>query len=210
LELAGRGECGKARTMRISRVFVVMLASACGQPTPISDGGGGACVDTFRTPANLIENWSFECGAEKWGAVFGSFDVAAGEGRNGSAAGRLTVGSAGGRVAYVPPVATELGTRTFCATAWVKGTVPFIRVRLLRDFGGSVQEVQFNEQLSGEWKRTPPSNPLRLTGDNAPKLLLVFEAQTNRSDGQNAEPGQTLLIDDVDVWETSGTCAEVR
>lgn len=195
--------------MRASALLLLCLLLACGAPTPTPDAGG-ACLDTARTPPSLVENWNFECGAERWGAIFGTFDIAAGEGRGGGAAGRLTVGSAGGRFAYAPPVATDVGSRTFCATAWVKGTVPFIRLRVLRDFGGSVQEVQFNEQLTADWKRTPPSNPLRVTGDNAPKLLLVFEAQTNRSDGQNAQAGQTLLVDDVDVWETSGTCDEVR
>ena len=52
--------------------------------------------------------------------------------------------------------------------------------------------------------------PLKVSNDNAPKLQLVFEAQTNRGDGLDAVAGETLLIDDVDVWETSGNCTETR
>ena len=80
-------------------------------------------------------------------------------------------------------------------------------MRVLRDFDGSVQEVSFSEQIFSDWRRIPT---LKVTGDNAPKIQLVFEVQTNRTDGQSAMAGQTMLIDDVDVWESSNNCSESR
>jgi hypothetical protein len=82
-----------------------------------------------------------------------------------------------------------------------------MRMRVLRDFNGSVQEVAFSEQIFSDFRKVPT---LKVTGENAPKLQLVFEVQTNRGDGQNAMAGQTMLIDDVDVWETSNNCMEAR
>ncbi len=195
--------------MRASLLLVFVVLVGCG-PTGPGPDAGVTCRDTARTPASLLENFNFECGAAPWAAVFGTFDVAAGEGRGGGAAGRLTVTSAGGRFSYAPAALTNGGTKTYCVAAWVKGTVPFIRMRALLDFDGRVQEYSFSEQLSAEWKRTPPVNPLKVPNDNAPKVLLVFEAQTNRTDGQSAQPGQTLLVDDVDLWETTGDCREPR
>lgn len=182
---------------------------ACGPAGPGSDAGT-SCRDTARTPASLLENWNFECGASPWAAVFGTFELAAGEGRGGGAAGKMTVTSAGGRFTYQPAALTAGGSKTYCLSAWVKGTVPFIRMRALLDFDGRVQEYSMSEALGPDWKKTPPSNPLRIPNDNAPKLLIVFEAQTNRTDGQSAVAGQTLFVDDVDLWETSGTCTEAR
>jgi hypothetical protein len=82
-----------------------------------------------------------------------------------------------------------------------------MRMRVLRDFNGRVEEVAFSEQIFADWRRIPT---LKVEGLNAPKVLLVFEVQTNRGDGQNAMAGQTMLIDDVDVWESTSNCTESR
>lgn len=195
--------------MRLGSVLLVLVLAACGPATPGTDAGVD-CRDTTRTPASLLPNWNFECGASPWAPVFGDFALAPGEGRGGGAAGKLTVTAAGGRFTYQPAALTNGGTKTYCLQAWVKGSVPFIRMRALLDFDGRVQEYSFSEALGPDWKKTPPVNPLRIPNESAPKLLIVFEAQTNRTDGQSAVPGQTLFVDDVDLWETSGTCTEAR
>lgn len=178
----------------------------CG-PAP-SGADAGACRDAAKSPPNLLENPGFECGDSGWSAIYGTLAAVAG-GHAGQAL-QLTTSAAGGRFAYAKDVVTEGGLKTYCFTAWVKGTAPFMRLRVLRDFGGQVQEDQFNEALGPEWKRTPPVTPLKVPNGNAPKIQLVFEVQTSRPDGQNAKPGDTLLVDDVDVWETSGSCTEAR
>jgi hypothetical protein len=173
-------------------------------------GGGGGCRDTGKTPANLLENPGFECDSTpaEWSAVYGTLELAAG-GRSGRAA-KVTANQAGGRMAYATDFAVDAGSKTFCFSAYISGTAPFMRMRVLRVLNGGVQEVAQSDQLFGDFRRTPLGQPLKVTNDNAPKLQLVFEVQTNRSDGMNAKPGDTLLIDDVDVWESAANCTETR
>jgi hypothetical protein len=190
--------------MRSALPGLVLMFVACGPATPTPDAGG-ACLDTGKTPANLIENARFECDSMDWSGIFGTLELASG-GRSGRAA-KVTVNQAGGRFAYAKAFTPNPGTKTFCFSAYVSGTAPFMRMRVLRDFNGSVQEVAFSEQIFSDFRKVPT---LKVTGENAPKLQLVFEVQTNRGDGQNAMAGQTMLIDDVDVWETSNNCMEAR
>jgi hypothetical protein len=173
------------------------------------------CNGTAKTPANVIPNPGFECGTDKWGAIFGTFEVVPG-GRTGNA-GKLTVTAAGGRMALTPDVVKMGGTQTFCATAWISGTVPFMKLRLLRDDGnGAAMAFEFSEQGPNPaggmgFHRAPPSIVVKVPNQEAQRIQLVLEAQTNRSDGMNAQPGQYLLVDDVDVWASpSGKCDEIR
>ena len=190
--------------------LAVLLLAACGPMPVVPDAGGGGCRDTSKTPANLLENPGFECDStpSEWSAVYGTLELAAG-GRSGRAA-KVTTNQAGGRMAYTKDFAVDAGSKTFCFSAYISGTAPFMRMRVLRVLNGSVQEVAQSDQVFGDFRRTPLGQPLKVTNDNAPKLQLVFEVQTNRSDGMNAMPGDTLLIDDVDVWESSANCTETR
>lgn len=192
------------RTLVLSSTLAVL--AACG-PASSTPDGGGACAGAVKTPANLIDNPGFECDSGEWSAVpsYGKLELVPG-GRSGRAA-QVTVESLGGRLVYGKEFAPNPGNKTFCFTAWLTGTAPFMRLRVLREFSGSVQEVQFSEQVFGDWRRIPT---LKVDGQNAPKLTLVFEVQTNRTDGQSATPGQTMRIDDVDVWESSNNCTESR
>ncbi|MDP2273317.1 MAG: hypothetical protein Q8N23_08715 [Archangium sp.] len=194
--------------MRLSLLTLSVALFACG-PTPVVPDAGSplGCRDTAKTPANLIENGAFECDTSppEWSAVYGTFETVS-TGRSGRA-GQITVNPAGGRFAYSKDFAVDAGNKTFCFSAYLKGTAPFMRMRVLRVMSGSVQEVAFSEQVFSDFRKIPT---LKVTNDNAPKLQLVFEAQTNRSDGMNAMPGQTLLIDDVDVWESAANCSETR
>lgn len=178
------------------------VLAGCGAQGGATDGG---CRDSSKTPANLLENPAFECDGAEWSAVYGTLDLAAG-GRSGRAA-KVTVNAAGGRFVYAKTFAPDAGAKTFCFSAWLQGTAPFMRMRVLRDFGGRVEEVAFSEQIFSDWRRIPT---LKVANDNAPSLQLIFEVQTNRTDGQNGMVGQTMLIDDVDVWESTSNCTESR
>lgn len=188
----------------VSILLTSVFCFACGPMNPMPDAGNNACNGAAKTPANLIENNGFECDGS-WSQVYGTFETVTG-GRTGKA-GQVTVTAAGGRFAYGKPFAENAGSKTYCVSAYLKGTAPFMRMRVLRDFDGSVQEVSFSEQIFSDWRRIPT---LKVTGENAPKIQLVFEVQTNRTDGQSAMAGQTMLIDDVDVWESSNNCMESR
>lgn len=192
------------RTLPLLAIFLL----GCGPQMQVPDaGGGGECRDLTKSPANLLENPGFECDSSPatWNKVYGALDFVAG-GRSGRAA-QVTVDASGGRFAYAKDFAVDAGTKTFCFTAWLKGTAPFMRMRMLRVLNGAVAEVNFNQQIFPDWRRIPTQF---ITNDNAPKLQLVFEVQTNRTDNQNAMPGQIMLIDDVDVWESSANCSEAR
>lgn len=187
--------------------MLLALAAGCGPANPTADAGADPCKGAAKTPANLIDNPGFECDSGEWGAVAGYGQFAPVAGGRAGRAGQLTVEQLGGRLVYAKDFAPDAGSKTFCFTAWLKGTAPFMRLRVLREFPGNVQEVQFSEQIFSDWRRIPP---LKVEALNAPKLTLVFEVQTNRADGQSAQAGQTMLIDDVDVWESSASCAESR
>ncbi len=191
---------------------LAILLSACGPQTPTPDAGGGDadCRDLSKSPVNLLANPGFECDTSPatWsGGVYGTFDLVSG-GRSGRA-GQVTVkDTLGGRFAYARDVVSDAGTKTYCVRAWVKGTAPFMRMRVLRSPNNTA--VEQADVITADWHRVPMGTPLSFTGDNAAKVQLVFEIQTGRSDGQNGMPGQIMLIDDVDVWESSANCSEAR
>jgi hypothetical protein len=195
--------------MRPLLLLFSMLLTACGS----TSGGDAGCVDTSKSPPDLISNYSFECGGSaptEWTAVYGTLSFPAGH--TGRAA-QLTVDSAGGRLAYNPTLAAGGGSNTFCVTAWVSGTAPYMKLRVLKQSGpGNFTEYDFNAPSGGSiWSRIPPTTALAIPFDNAQGLQLLFEAQQGRADGMNAKVGDTLLIDDVDLWQsTSGKCDEAR
>lgn len=197
-----------------TRLAVLALAlAACGAPGDSEGadggtGGGDGCTES----GNLVRNAHFECGGDapgEWVAAYGDLDFPPGEGRGGGRAARVTMANAlGARLAYTPALLADGGSSTACVTAWAKGTAPFMRVRVLRDTGTG---VEFNAPLTADWQRVPPTLVLVAPNEGARTLTLVFELQTNRSDGQNGKPGDALFIDDVDAWlSPSGRCDEAR
>jgi hypothetical protein len=190
------------------------VLAGCGGGGGATDGGadGG---DGCTTAGNLVVNAGFECGGAapaEWAPVFGSLEFPAGDARSGQRAAKLTANAQGARFSYVPDLVTAGGNKTYCVTAWAKGTAPFMRLRVLRDDGGGAfTSFDFNAPVPTAWERVPPNLTVVAPNANAARLQLVFELQTNRSDGQNAVPGDVLFIDDVDAWESpSGRCDEVR
>lgn len=188
----------------------LLVATGCGGGGGASDGGadGGGCT----TAGNLVVNAGFECGGDapaEWTPVYGKLEFPSGDAKSGQRAAKLTMENAlGARFAYAMDLVTNGGTKTYCVTAWAKGTAPYLRIRVLRDDGTG---VEFNSPVPAAWERVPPSITVQTPNQNAATLQLVFELQTGRSDGQNAVPGDVLFIDDVDAWESpSGRCDEVR
>lgn len=163
-----------------------------------------------KTPLNLLANGSFECGATSPDGFFakdGELALAAGDAHQGSRSVKLTVPATGVTdvtLAANGNVATNLGNATYCGTAWVKGTVSDARLVLRRSISGAVEDFTFAGPVTGSWARLPPSIVVKAPGANASSLLLLVQSR-------NGKPGDTLFVDDVDVWvSASGACDEVR
>lgn len=194
--------------MRSFVLVLISLAVVGCSPQMMTPDGGGACSGSPKTPPNLIENAGFECDGDQWaGTIYGTFELASG-GRSGRA-GKLTVTQGGGRFVYTKSVAADPVGKKYCYSAWLSGTAPFMRIKLVSERSGSAFEDSFSEQIFSDFRRIPPQSTLAI-GQGTTKLSLMFEVQTNRTDGQNAVAGQTMLIDDVDVWESTTNCAETR
>ncbi len=201
--------------MRTPFFGLLCVLAACGSPSSGNDGGsdgGDGCDGPALSPPELVHNPGFECGGAapgEWGAIYGTLDFPSGTAHSGMRHARITAGADGkARFAYNPDVAADAGTVTFCAHAWMRGTAPYMRLRLITDFGGNIVNNDFSAPLTPDWSRVPPSINLDAPNMNAKRVLLLFETQSNRP-SDNSVAGQTLEIDDVDVWQsTSGQCNE--
>ena len=197
--------------MRAFLVSVPVFFFACGPMVKGAPDAGGQdlCNGPAKTPANLIENGGFECdlspAAWAGSSIYGTFEIV--DGGHSGRAGKVTVNAGGGRMSYAKDFAVDAGMKSFCFSAFLSGTAPFMRMRVLA--GGTNQEVDQSDQIFSDWRRLPLGTALEVPNNNATKLQLVFEVQTNRAT-QNALPGDTMLIDDVDVWESSTHCMETR
>jgi hypothetical protein len=197
------------KTCSLARALVVAaplaFTVACG-----GGGSSGACTPS-KTPEVLAKDPGFECGGTDWSALAGTLALVS-DAHTGTHAAQVTADGLGARLAPRVAVVTNGGPHTFCFTAWVKGTVPYVKLRALRnDNLGGFQEFDFSAPITSTWTRLPPDLVLSVQNQSAPSIELAIEAQTGRSDGANAQAGQVLLVDDVDVWQsTSGTCDEVR
>ena len=174
-----------------------------------SGTGGGAAGDCtpVKTPRNLVQNAGFECGTggpDAWAARDGTLAWSS-DAHSGAKAALLTVPSAGqGTLLYRPDVAAALGTQTYCATVFVKGTAPDVKLILRKVFSGSVEDRTFSAPVTQAYARVPPNLVLDVPGSAAQKLLLLVQTIT-------AKAGDTLLVDDLDVCvSTSGDCKEAR
>jgi hypothetical protein len=203
--------------VRLALFGIWVVLCSCGGPGG-SDGGtggggsGAAACTAVKSPPNLVANSSFECGSpepDAWFARDGALALVSSGAKEGQRAVQLTVPASGATdvtLAYSPDVATGLGQSTYCATAWMKGTVPDARLILRRVKGSAIDDFTFSAPIATEpgWVRLPPSLRLEAPGNGADRLLLLAQSR-------NGQAGQTLLVDDVDVWiSTSGRCDETR
>lgn len=201
--------------MRALLLTAAALLAACSGgtgPDGGTGGSGGSCTEQ-RSPPNLLQNASFECGSpepDAWFARDGVLSFLSSGAKHGQRAVQLTVPATGATdvtLAYAPDVATSLGQATYCATAWMKGTVPDARLILRRVNGSAVDDFTFSSPIAANgdvWVRLPPTLVLDVPGAGAQRLLLLAQSR-------GASAGQTLAVDAVDVWvSSSGRCDETR
>jgi hypothetical protein len=155
--------------------------------------GGSTCGGQL-TPANLLDDPSFECGGSAWSAQQGTFEVVS-EARTGSKAGQLTANATGGgQLGIATPIVAMTSGRAYCVSLWVKGTASDARFEVLPGMGGSAPA--FSTPVTSSWVRAPMASNLKVQVPAGDALYL-------RARILNGQAGQTLLIDDVDFYESA-------
>ena len=152
-----------------------------------------------------MPNPGFECGDTGWAPQMGTLDIVT-DARTGTKAARLTATSTGAGVfAYATPILTNAPGDNYCATAWVKGTVSNAKLSILTNKSGVGTDSSFSSPVATTtWIRMPPSLVLNVPGAMGSSLYVRLLLSQGTS-------GDTLLVDDVDVWESAdGKCKETR
>lgn len=182
-------------------VVVLSVLAACSPQmmNPPDSGAGGGC-GTAVTPPNLVPDPSLECGGMAWSAQQGTVDVASG-GRTGAKALRLTASATGaGQMGIPTPLVAMTSGKTYCLSAYVSGTAMDARLEVLPAPGGIAQT--FSTPVTSAWVRAPMGTNLKVpaTVDRSLTLRVLI---------LNGQAGQTLLLDDLDFYESaSGNCNE--
>lgn len=177
--------------------MLVSIFTAC-SPAPTADAGTGC--QAMLDPPNLVQNGGFECGeALEWAAQFGELALVGGA-HSGSKAVQVTATASGSaQLGYATAVVKPTSGKTYCVTAWVKGTATGMKVEGITKAGLS---RAFSTPVEANWVRAPPSTKLELDFPAGDELFL-------RMSILNGTAGQTLIVDDVDVFESaSGKCTE--
>lgn len=197
--------------------FLLSLAAlwlgcgAGGSPDGGGSGGGAGgdagsnCGAGAKTPRNLVPNPGFECGDLGWAPQSGTLEAVS-DARSGTKAVKLTASSTGAGVfAYATPIVTNAPADHYCATAWVKGTVGNAKLSILTNKNGVGTDTTFSSPVATTtWIRLPPSTVLAVP--NASGMSLYVRLLLSQGSA-----GDTLLVDDVDVWESAdGKCNEPR
>ncbi len=200
--------------MKLFWVGMVAGLVACG-PTPSGQdagtggggGGGGNCAGAAKTPANLVPNPGFECGDMGWSPQSGTL-AADPDAHTGSQSAKLVATGAtpAGKFAATLPVVASASGKTYCATAYLKGSIADAQLSVLEDKGGTVIDHTFSMPVMGSttWLRTPPTINLDVPAAAGSKLYVRVLMRTPKAT-------DTLFVDDVDLWEsTDGKCKEPR
>ena len=89
--------------------------------------------------------------------------------------------------------------------AWVKGTVGNAKLSILTSSSVGGTDFNFSSPVAtNTWIRMPPFTVLAVPGAMGSKLYVRFLLSQGSA-------GDTLLVDDVDVWESAdGKCKETR
>lgn len=188
-------------------LLIALALSACGPSGPATPDAGG-CEGDGRLPENLLVNPGFECGAlVGWKGQYATLSDETEVVHGGQRAARLTeMGSlsATGLWSEADAVASP-GTATYCVRAWLRGTAPNGRITVRKVLGGGVVDENFSSPLSNtEWTLVPPAGygPLKIVAQNEERFLLRLAAPS-------PQPGDVLLVDDVELWTSAdGSCKD--
>lgn len=197
---------GQFAAMRLLVMAVVSLGVVLAVGCSPEDGRGDAgCDGAVKTPPNLMRNGGFECGGEmpsEWLVVAGTLSFITTGASEGQRAAQVVSDSSGvGGVGSTKPVVAASSGKTYCITARLKGTASDARLEVI---GGSVSSFAAPLNSPNAWVRFPPSTNLAVHEPVDQALYVKVRAN-------NAKAGDTVLVDDIDLWESAdGKCKESR
>lgn len=197
-------ECSEARPCDAG--FICGADARCVAETA-ADGGPvpmGGCPDTSQFP-NVLENPGAESGTEGWYKALSnvSIGVVTDAAHCGSKALQITAHAAGEQHVW-NEASVEAGPgETWCAQAFMRGGTATDGRLTVRRMPARIDEDYSSPVTTTQWAMVPPTKGLlKFTTSGAETLNL-------RVTMQFAEPGQTLLVDDVQLWRSpTGSCTE--
>lgn len=186
--------------MRALIAMTLMMSGplGCDPSARASDAG---CDGAVKNPANLMRNGGFECDlTQEWMGVNGTLtQVSEGVSEGGYAAKVVSDASGTGGVGSTRAVVAATSGKVYCASAKVRGTVADVRLEV---FGSKLTSFASPLRSEASWVRLPPSTNLEIREPADQTLYVKVRAQ-------GASAGQTLFVDDIDLWEsTAGACHE--
>ncbi len=163
---------------------------------PIVDPGG--CL---RTPGyNRVVNASFECALTTWVVSTGTGRMVDG-GHSGHRALELVASVQGEALVGANDVVPDSEGQVYCARVWVRGTSPEMRLEVRPTPSG--KGAAFSSPVAtADWVSVPPGDMMRVTTPKGETLSILVKMQ-------GAASGDTLEVDDVELWPSaSGRCDE--
>lgn len=171
-------------------------------PLTTGDGGGANCGGESW---NLLQNGSFECGAEGWLKSFANFEIApVTEGAKvGAQALRLT--STGSVSFHVSSNEVTVPAGTVCARAWMRGTTNNGHLRVVWSaVDGTEGKIEsFSSPVKvDEWVPFQATKALAVVLPKESKVHVRVAAASESN-------GTWLEADDVRLWRSEdGSCSE--
>lgn len=148
-------------------------------------------------------NGGFECGGDaptEWMAVNGVMSFVTSGSSEGARAVQIVSDSTGtGGVGSTKAVVKPTSGKTYCINARVKGTASDVRLEV---FGSQLTSAASPLNSPNTWVRVPPTTNLRVIEPIDQELFVKVRANAGTG-------GETLFVDDIDLWESSnGRCEE--
>ncbi len=167
-------------------------------PPPPRDAG--TCP--FTPQWNFVVNAGFECAPSTPWSVSSGVGTVIDAGHSGSNALKVVADSLGQALVGQDNVVNDTGGQVFCAQLWVRGTSPEMRLEVRVSPSGKGSAFSSPLGSDGGWVKVPPGAPMAVSSERGESLSVLAKTQA-------AAVGQTLIIDDVELWPSaSGRCDE--
>jgi hypothetical protein len=163
----------------------------------LGDAGLTHCSAAY----NAVENSGFECpDLTRW-SVSDGFGTVIDGGHGGSKSMQLVANARGAVGVGQNNAVADTGGQTHCARLWVRGTAPQMRLEVRASPSGT--GTAFSSPVgSADWVKVPPGGALVVTTMRGESLSILAKTQ-------NADAGETLVVDDVELWGSpTGLCDE--